>query len=149
MTSRFFSNIADCCTTIPYLRNSSDLWKYCGPHEFSRLLVWWPHSEGPQWGSRLELQNSLDVQLLEVGSVTNRQENSWRCVNTLHFATHTSDIDTTTIARSSTGGTSQRRFFRSVRLLHVSSAETTNCVEERRVSKDCGTTVGLAGRPFE
>ena len=59
-------------------------------------------------------------------------------------------MDTTTIiARSSTGGTSQRRFFRSVRLLHVSSAETTSCVEERRVSKDCGTTVGMDNRLSE
>ena len=59
------------------------------------------------------------------------------------------DMDTTIIARSSTGCTSQRRFFRSVCLLHVSSSQTTNCVEKRRVSEDCGTTVGMAGRLFE
>ena len=34
-------------------------------------------------------------------------------------------------------------------LLHVSYSQTTNCIEERRVSEDCGTSVGMAGRLFE
>ena len=73
-----------------------------------------------------------------------------RTAQTFHFGAHTSDMDTTTIiARSSTGGTSQRRFFRSVCLLHVSSSQTTNCIKKRRVSEDRGTSVGMAGRPFE
>ena len=44
---------------------------------------------------------------------------------------------------------SKEVFFRFVCLLHVSSSQTTNCIEKRRVSEDCGTSVGMAGRVFE
>ena len=89
---------------------------------------------------------------LEIGSSKQFGSQSWsthRTAQTLHFGTHTSDVDTTTIiARSSTRGTSQRKFFRSVCLLHVLSFQTTSCIEKRRVPEDCGTSVGLGGWLF-
>ena len=77
--------------------------------------------------------------------------NTHRTAQTLHFGTHTSDMDTTTIiARSSTRGTSQRSFFFSICLsVAVPSSQTTSCIEKRRVPGDGGTSVGVAGWLFK